>query len=185
MCARLTRLAVVVRVRSFTSNNTTSRRDSALRYVALRSVTHAPVEIRARDSKHYAWCCRPAVQERSAVAVGAGSRSGETSSFDHVGARCEKARKVGTDVWSHPRRRHELLGSANAHSMPVAQIRSLSDLSLVLGGVLVALSLRGLVARRLDRSRWFVSRRVVDRDAREEQARGRWDDDGGAMVRAD
>jgi len=48
--------------------------------------------------------------------------------------------------------------------------------------VLLALSAlrREEIAQKLERARRFVSRRAVDRDARESTARDRWDDDGGA-----
>jgi hypothetical protein len=39
---------------------------------------------------------------------------------------------------------------------------------------------RAPAAKKLADTRRFVSRRIVDRDARDEQALVRWDDDGGA-----
>jgi hypothetical protein len=69
--------------------------------------------------------------------------------------------------------------------MRVGTIRTLAVLALVVGAVVVALSprRRALIAQKLAESRRFVSRRVVDRDAREGTARARWDDDGGASIR--
>jgi hypothetical protein len=54
--------------------------------------------------------------------------------------------------------------------------------ALALGGILVALwrRRRARAARKLTHTRRFVSRRVADRDARDQQALVRWDDDGGA-----
>jgi len=56
-------------------------------------------------------------------------------------------------------------------------------LVLVLGSVLAAVSSwrRTRFAERSAESRRFVSRRVVDRDARDQQALERWGNDGGAM----
>lgn len=66
----------------------------------------------------------------------------------------------------------------------MSTLRTLSVLALVLGVIVVAGSprRRAAIARKLERSRRFVSRRVVDRDARERTARDRWADDGGAGV---
>jgi hypothetical protein len=63
----------------------------------------------------------------------------------------------------------------------MASMRNLGVLVVVFGGVLVALSprRRRRIAQKLEESRRFVSRRIVDRDARDDQAHGRWDDDGG------
>jgi len=55
-------------------------------------------------------------------------------------------------------------------------------LALALGGILVALwrRRRARAAEKLAHMRRPVSRRIVDRDARHQQALVRWDDDGGA-----
>jgi hypothetical protein len=60
--------------------------------------------------------------------------------------------------------------------------RHFGVLALALGGVLVALWRwrRAPADRKLAYTRRFVSRRITDRDARDAQALGRWDDDGGA-----
>jgi hypothetical protein len=67
--------------------------------------------------------------------------------------------------------------------MSMTVIRHFVILTLLFGGVLVAASptRRARLARKLEESRRFVSRRLVDRDARE---RARWDDDGGAIAGA-
>ena len=61
-------------------------------------------------------------------------------------------------------------------------IRKLGALALVLGGVLVALSprRRALVGQKLAQARRFLFQRSLDRDARDNEARERWEDDGGA-----
>jgi hypothetical protein len=60
--------------------------------------------------------------------------------------------------------------------------RNIGVLALALGGALVALWLgrRAQAAGKLAHPRRFVSRRIADRDARDDQALVRWDDDGGA-----
>jgi hypothetical protein len=64
----------------------------------------------------------------------------------------------------------------------MAAMRTLAVLTVVLCAVLAALSprRRALIAQKLTQSRRFVSRRVVDRDARDWESWNRWDDDGGA-----
>lgn len=74
------------------------------------------------------------------------------------------------------------LASTLHHQVTMTAMRKLGALVLVLGGVLVALSprRRALVAQKLAQARGFLSRGGVDRDARDNEARARWDDDGGA-----
>jgi hypothetical protein len=67
----------------------------------------------------------------------------------------------------------------------MAILRNLGMLALALGGALVALWRRRRAPSSGKRAypRGFVSRRIADRDARDArdaQALGRWDDDGGA-----
>lgn len=64
----------------------------------------------------------------------------------------------------------------------MAILKSFGVLALALGGVLVALwrRRRARAAGQLACTRRFVSRRIADRDARDQQALVRWDDDGGA-----
>jgi hypothetical protein len=104
-----------------------------------------------------------------------------TAIIDEASRLVQKA--VRTTQRLHVRKRDErTIGSVNAPSIGVAAIRTLSVLVVVLGAVLVALSprRRALIARKLEESRAFASRRVVDRDARDRSARDRWADDGGA-----
>lgn len=63
----------------------------------------------------------------------------------------------------------------------MATIGRLATLALVLGCAVVALSpkRRARMARKLALARNFLSRRVVDRDAREQTDQARWADDGG------
>ena len=74
------------------------------------------------------------------------------------------------------------LASTLQCQVSMTAMRKLGALALVLGGVLVALSprRRALVAQKLAQARGFLSRRGVDRDARDNEARERWEDDGGA-----
>jgi hypothetical protein len=67
-------------------------------------------------------------------------------------------------------------------AISMASLRKLGILAAAFGAVLVALSprRRTLVAQKLKESRRFVSQRILDRDARDSQAREQWDDDGGA-----
>jgi hypothetical protein len=68
--------------------------------------------------------------------------------------------------------------------MSVPMLKNLGLLAIAFGAVLVALSprRRALIARTLARRHRFVSRRIVDRDARYGQALDMWDDDGGASA---
>lgn len=64
----------------------------------------------------------------------------------------------------------------------MAPLKKFGVIALALGGALVALwrSRRAPAAAKLSHMRRLVSRRIADRDARDEQALGSWDDDGGA-----
>lgn len=72
-------------------------------------------------------------------------------------------------------------------SIHVKAMRKLGVMALALGAAIVAVSpsRRALVAQKLAQSRRFVSKRIVDRDARKRQSLDRWDDDGGAKGRDD
>lgn len=63
----------------------------------------------------------------------------------------------------------------------MAPLKKFGILALALGCALVALwrSRRAQAAAKRAHAGGFVSRRIADRDARD-QALGRWDDDGGA-----
>jgi hypothetical protein len=63
----------------------------------------------------------------------------------------------------------------------MSQIRMIAGAVLALGGVLAAVITRRRtrLAERSSSSHRFISRRVVDREARDHQAQERWDDDGG------
>jgi hypothetical protein len=75
-----------------------------------------------------------------------------------------------------------MLASTLHRQGSMTAIRRLGTLALVLGGVLVALSprRRALVSQKLAQARRFLSRRNGGRDARDSEARARWEDDGGA-----
>jgi hypothetical protein len=64
----------------------------------------------------------------------------------------------------------------------MAILKNFGVLALALGGALVALWRwrRASAAGKRAHPRRFASRRIADRDARDEQALVRWDDDGGA-----
>ena len=80
---------------------------------------------------------------------------------------------------SRPGRRGQQLASL---IIRVAILKNFGVLALALGGALVALwrRRRAPAAEKLAYTRRFVSRRIADRDARDEQALVRWDDESAA-----